>query len=89
MIKFLFSGTLVILESTEGFTTSAKRLLFLLLNSHKVIILAAGYMVSNLLSYFALARVDAASYTVFLQLKVIIHCVQNKPDLLLYYCVHF
>lgn len=78
MIKFLFSGTLVTLESTEGFTNSAKRLLFLLLNSHKVIILAAGYMVSNLLSYFALARVDAASYTVCLQLKVLTTAAFSK-----------
>lgn len=47
------------------------RLQSLILNSHRVFILAGLYMVGNILAYYALARVEASAYTVFLQLKVI------------------
>lgn len=41
----------------------------LLLTADKVIILVVLYSVANLLSYYALARVDAAVYTVLLQVE--------------------
>lgn len=46
---------------------SFSRLLALLLNAQTVIVLVILYAVANLLSYYALARVDAAVYTVLLQ----------------------
>lgn len=41
----------------------------LLLSADKVIILVILYSIANLLSYYALARVDAAVYTVLLQVQ--------------------
>ncbi|RYG61826.1 hypothetical protein EON64_18310, partial [archaeon] len=44
---------------------------WLLANAQKIVILVILYAVANILSYFALARVDAALYTVLLQLKIL------------------
>jgi UDP-sugar transporter A1/2/3 len=52
-------------------SNSLYRLMGLLLTADKVIILVVLYSVANLLSYYALARVDAAVYTVLLQLKIL------------------
>lgn len=50
-------------NSPHGFS----RLLWLLVHAQKVVILVILYSIANILSYFALARVDAALYTVMLQ----------------------
>lgn len=47
------------------------RLLSLLVNAQKIVILVILYSIANVLSYSALARVDAALYTVLLQLKIL------------------
>lgn len=47
------------------------KLLWLVTHSHKVIVLVVVYTVANILSYYALARVDASVYTVMLQLKIL------------------
>lgn len=69
-IKLLFSGTLAVLEMSEPMTARLFKLQALVMHSHKVLVLAALYMVGNILAYYALARVEASTYTVFLQLKV-------------------
>lgn len=46
-----------------------RKLFWLLWNSQKIIILVILYASSNLLSYYALARVDASAYTVLLQVS--------------------
>ena len=43
------------------------KLLWLILNARKIVVLVILYALSNLLSYYALARVDASAYTVLLQ----------------------
>ena len=53
--------------SENGSTSPFFRLLFLLISAEKVLVLVLLYSISNLLSYYALARVDAAVYTVLLQ----------------------
>ena len=44
-------------------------MLWLALNSKKIIVLVILYSIANILSYYALARVDASVYTVLLQVK--------------------
>ena len=51
----------------ESQGTGIFKLLWLIRHSSKVIVLVILYALSNLLSYYALARVDAAAYTVLLQ----------------------
>jgi hypothetical protein len=43
------------------------KLLWLLSHARKIIILVILYSFANILSYYALARVDASVYTVLLQ----------------------
>lgn len=69
-VKLFFSMFLSIVELNEGLGPSLFRLIYLLKNCHKVVVLSGTYMIQNILTYYALARVDASSYTVFLQLKV-------------------
>lgn len=52
-------------------TNPFARLFYLLLAADKVLILVFVYSFANVLSYYALARVDAAVYTVLLQLKIL------------------
>lgn len=44
-----------------------RKLLWLTWNSQKIVLLVFFYALSNLLAYYALARVDASAYTVLLQ----------------------
>lgn len=44
-----------------------RKLLWLTWNSQKIVVLVFLYALSNLLAYYALARVDASAYTVLLQ----------------------
>lgn len=46
------------------------KLLWLIMHAKKIILLVILYSICNLLSYYALARVEAAVYTVLLQLKI-------------------
>ena len=46
------------------------KLLWLIRHSFKVIVLVILYALSNLLAYYALARVDASAYTVLLQVFI-------------------
>jgi hypothetical protein len=46
----------------------------LIRHSSKVIVLVILYALSNLLSYYALARVDASAYTVLLQVRCLFLC---------------
>lgn len=72
ILKLLFSAYCSVTDKTEtdavgsGFT----KLLWLALNSRKIIILVVMYMMTNMLAYYALARVEASVYTVILQLKI-------------------
>lgn len=67
------SAAFVVLPTTENRTATnpCARLFYLLLAADKVLILVFVYSFANVLSYYALARVDAAVYTVLLQLKIL------------------
>lgn len=43
------------------------KLIWLIMNAKKIVVLVFLYSASNILSYYALARVEAAAYTVLLQ----------------------
>ena len=51
-----------------------RKLLWLTWNSQKIVLLVFFYALSNLLAYYALARVDASAYTVLLQVGKCNHC---------------
>jgi hypothetical protein len=70
LIKLTFSGLFTVFEMNDSWTASFFRLQYLIRKSHKVVVLAVLYLVGNILAYYALARVEASTYTVFLQLKV-------------------
>ena len=72
IIKLLVSGYLSVTDSaeTDAVGKGLSKLYWLTKNSHKVIVLVILYSVANILSYYALARVDASVYTVCLQLKI-------------------
>ncbi len=68
----------LVLPSAEGNSTSINplyRLLLLLFSVDKVIILVILYSFANILSYYALARVDAAVYTVLSQVSIRVHII--------------
>lgn len=71
-IKLVFSGycALTDLSETDAVGTGVNKLIWLLIHSKKIIILVILYSVANIMSYYALARVDASVYTVLLQLKI-------------------
>lgn len=48
------------------------KLIWLIRHSYKVVVLVFLYAASNMLSYYALARVDASAYTVLLQVNAIV-----------------
>lgn len=58
-------------ESDAVGSNSFYKLLWLATHSKKIIVLVILYTVGNILAYYALARVEAAAYTVCLQLKAI------------------
>jgi 6-phosphogluconolactonase (cycloisomerase 2 family) len=45
------------------------QIVWLIVSSKKVVLLVILYAVANILAYYALARVDAAVYTVLLQVR--------------------
>lgn len=71
LIKITFSAYCVLCTKQDSDTPGSgiTKLLWLAFNARKIIILVVLYSVGNVLSYYALARVDAAAYTVCLQLK--------------------
>jgi UDP-sugar transporter A1/2/3 len=71
VLKVCVSAYLTVKE-TESEVPEAgyKRLIWLSFNSKKVIVLVLLYTTSNMLTYYALARVEAAVYTVLQQLKI-------------------
>ncbi len=72
LLKLVFSGYLSITDKseTDAIGSGFNKLLWLVVNSKKIIILVILYTIANILSYYALARVEAATYTVLLQLKI-------------------
>mmetsp|Transcript_20497 Transcript_20497/g.45611 ORF Transcript_20497/g.45611 Transcript_20497/m.45611 type:complete len:340 (-) Transcript_20497:8-1027(-) len=72
-IKFVVSGYLALMDrsETDAQGSGLYKLIWLIINSRKVVVLVVLYAMSNLLSYYALARVDASAYTVLLQLKIL------------------
>ena len=52
---------------TDAQGSGIYKIIWLIRHSSKVIVLVILYALSNLLSYYALARVDASAYTVLLQ----------------------
>jgi solute carrier family 35 (UDP-sugar transporter), member A1/2/3 len=58
-------------SDTDSQGKGSSKLLWLIINGKKVIVLVLLYSIANLLSYYALARVDASVYSVLLQLKIV------------------
>ncbi|RYG64029.1 hypothetical protein EON64_14805 [archaeon] len=58
-------------SSTSSPSVGLGKLLQLLRQSHSVLLLVTLYWLANLLSYFALARLEAAVYAVLAQLKIL------------------
>ena len=73
LIKLFVSGYLAVSDKaeTDAVGKGFGKLIWLLIHARKIILLVILYSISNLLSYFALARVDASVYTVMLQLKTL------------------
>jgi len=71
-IKVVVSGYLTVTDKadTDAVGSGFGKLLWLTIHSRKIIVLVILYSIANILSYFALARVDASAYTVLLQLKI-------------------
>eukprot|EP01041_Mallomonas_annulata_P007860 gene7860-16084_t len=71
IIKIIVSAYLILAENEDSDATGNgfTKLLWLAVNARKVIVLVILYSIGNILAYYALARVDAAAYTVCLQLK--------------------
>lgn len=71
IIKLIFSAYFVIYGKEESDVPGAgfSKFSWLILNARKMMVLVLTYSFGNVLVYYALARVDAASFTVTLQLK--------------------
>lgn len=54
-------------DASDAVGNGAGKLLWLASHSEKIIVLVVLYSIANMLSYYALARVDASVYTVLLQ----------------------
>eukprot|EP01038_Epipyxis_sp_PR26KG_P011301 gene11301-15161_t len=72
IIKLVITAYLAVYDGaeTDAVGSGFYKLLWLLIHSRKIILLVVLYSVGNLLAYYSLARVDAAVYTVLLQLKI-------------------
>jgi UDP-sugar transporter A1/2/3 len=72
IIKMVISGYLSVVDrsETDASGSGLSKLLWLVTHSRKIIILVVLYSIANIMSYYALARVDASVYTVLLQLKI-------------------
>ena len=74
LVKLLFSGYFVVTTSDELDSlmgTGSRKLLWLITHSRSIIILVILYSTANIMSYFALSKVEAAVYTVLSQLKIL------------------
>lgn len=71
-MKLVFSAYVAITDrsDTEAIGSGLYKLYWLVKHSRKIIVLVIIYSIANILSYYALARVDASVYTVLLQLKI-------------------
>jgi UDP-sugar transporter A1/2/3 len=72
VIKMVVSGYLAVVDrsETDAQGSGVSKLMWLVLHSKQIIVLVILYSVANVMSYYALARVDASVYTVLLQLKI-------------------
>jgi UDP-sugar transporter A1/2/3 len=72
IIKMVISGYLSIVDRSETDASGSgfSKLLWLVTHAKKIILLVVLYSIANIMSYYALARVDASVYTVLLQLKI-------------------
>ena len=71
-MKLVFSAYVAMTDrsDTEAIGSGLFKLIWLIRHSRKIIVLVIIYSIANILSYYALARVDASVYTVLLQLKI-------------------
>ena len=67
---FMNIAVCFILYTIDSSGSGVGKLIWLALHSRKVIVLVILYSIANILSYYALARVDAAVYTVMLQVSL-------------------
>jgi hypothetical protein len=83
-IKLIVSGWLALSDrsETDAQGSGLFKILWLIMNSRKIIILVILYAIANVTSYFALARVDASVYTVLLQVCYDVSCVCTWPFVL-------
>ena len=82
LLKLIISSYLTIMETEHQNETNLSpnsnipkhrginKIIWLIWNGKKIIVLVLGYVVSNIFSYVALSRVDASVYTVLGQLKL-------------------
>ena len=72
VIKLVASGYLAVVDrsETDAAGSGLSKLLWLAMHSKQIIVLVILYSIANIMSYYALARVDASVYTVLLQLKI-------------------
>ena len=72
ILKLIFSAwfTLTDKDKSDAVGTGLSKLVWLVLNSRKIILVVTLYAINNILAYYALARVEASVYSVILQLKV-------------------
>ena len=73
LIKIVVSGWIIISsnEPSDAQGVGATKLLFLLRHGYKMFILAAIYLVMNVLSFVALEHIGAGEFTVCAQLKIL------------------
>lgn len=53
--------------TSDAVGTGFSKLIWLLINAKRIIVLVVLYSIANLLTYYALARVEASVYSVLLQ----------------------
>ncbi len=72
-LKMVVSGYLTVVDTNESDAQGQGfgKLMWLMVHGKKVILLVVLYSIANVMSYYALARVDASVYSVMLQLKIV------------------
>mmetsp|Transcript_14140 Transcript_14140/g.23523 ORF Transcript_14140/g.23523 Transcript_14140/m.23523 type:complete len:351 (-) Transcript_14140:40-1092(-) len=73
LIKTLVSGYFTVTDTakTDSQGRGISKLIWLVQNCSKIIVLVILYSAANLLSFYALGKIDAAGYSVLLQLKIL------------------
>lgn len=73
VIKLFVSGYLAINDTadTDAVGNGWGKIVWLIFNSKRIIVLVVLYSLANILTYYALARVEASVYSVLLQLKIL------------------